>query len=96
MLRQQVLPLDSFQKWAVDFVSHFKPATTQTDNRYILVATDYCTKWVEAKALRDNMAASTVKFLYKYIWCRFGCPIKLISDQRSHFLNSAIHELTHH
>ena len=64
--------------------------------QYILVATDYCTKWVETKALRDNTATSMTKFLYEYIWCRFGCPIELINDQGSHFLNSVIYELTHH
>ena len=57
---------------------------------------DYCTKWVEEKALRDNTAASTMKFLYEQIWCRFGCPIELISDQGSHFLNTVSHELTNH
>ena len=55
---------------------------------------DYCTKWVEAKVLRDNTAASMAKFLYEQIWCRFGYPIELISDQGSHFLNTVIHELT--
>ena len=68
----------------------------RTSNKYILVATDYCTKWVEAKALWNNMATSTTKFLYEYIWCRFGCPIELISNQRMHFLNKVIYELTHH
>ena len=36
------------------------------------------------------------RFLYEHIWCRFGCPIEPISNQGSHFLNSVIHELTHH
>ena len=40
--------------------------------------------------------ASAAKFLYEYIWFRFGCPIELISDQGSHFLNTVIHELTNH
>ena len=56
------------------------------------MATDYCTKWVEAKPLRENTAIVTTKFLYEYIWCRFGCPIELISD----FLNSVVKELTQH
>jgi hypothetical protein len=81
MLHQPVLPLEPFQKWGLDFVGPFHPVAAQTGNRYILVATDYCTKWVEAKALRDNTAQSTAKFLYEYIWCRYGCPIELVSDQ---------------
>ena len=36
------------------------------------------------------------KFLYEHIWCHFGCPIELISNQGSHFLNMVIHDLTHH
>ena len=96
MPHQPVLPLDPFQKWGLDFVGPFTLAATRTGNRYILVATDYCTKWVEAKALRDNMAASTIKVLYENIWCRFGCPIKLISDQGGHFLNTMIHRLIVH
>ena len=57
---------------------------------------DYCTKWVEATALSDNTAASTAKFLYETIWCRFGCPIELISDQGRHFMNKVVRELTNH
>ena len=96
MLHQPVLPLDPFQKWGLDFIGPFTPVTAQTGNKYILVAMDYCTKWLEGKALRDNTATSMTKFLYEYIWCRFGCQIELISDHGSHFLNSVIYELTHH
>ena len=60
------------------------------------LAKDYCTKWVEAKALQNNTAASTTKFLYENIWCRFDCPIELISDQGRHFLNVVIYMLTNH
>ena len=60
------------------------------------MATDYCTKWVEAKALRDNTALSTAKFLYECIWCRYGCPIELVSDQGSHFINEVVKGLEQH
>jgi hypothetical protein len=96
MPHQPVLPLEPFQKWGLDFVGPFKPAAAQTCNLYILVTTHYCTEWVEGKALKDNTADSFAKFLYKYIWCHYGCPIELVSDQGMHFVNEVVHGLTQH
>ena len=96
MPHSPVLPLEPFPKWGLDFVGPFTPAAARTGNKYILVATDYCTEWVEAKALWDNTAASTANFLSKQIWCCFGCPIELVSDQGVHFLSRLIYDLTTH
>ena len=96
MPHQPVLLFEPFEKWGLDFVGPFTPVVTLIVNQYILVATDYCTKWVEAKALRDNTAASTAKIMYRHIWCRFGFQIELISDQRGHFLNEVMNGCTHH
>ena len=60
------------------------------------MATEYYTKWVEAKPALDNTAASMTKFLYEHIWCRFGYPIELIRNQGGYFLNEVIDGLTHH
>ena len=87
MSHQPILPLEPFQKWGLDFVGPFKPVAAWIGNRLLY-------KWVEAKALRDNTAMSTAKFVYEHIWCRFGCPIELVSDQGGHFLNHLIDELT--
>ncbi|GJY82518.1 reverse transcriptase domain-containing protein [Tanacetum coccineum] len=58
-------------------------------NRYILVAVDYVSKWVEAQALPTNDARVIVKFL-RQLFARFGVPKALISDRGTHFCNSQL------
>ncbi|GJX81424.1 reverse transcriptase domain-containing protein [Tanacetum coccineum] len=55
-------------------------------NTYILVAVDYLSKWVEAKALPTNDARVVCKFL-KSLFARFGAPRAIISDRGTHFCN---------
>ncbi|GJY85292.1 reverse transcriptase domain-containing protein [Tanacetum coccineum] len=55
-------------------------------NKYILVAVDYLSKWVEAKALPTNDARVVVKIL-KSLFARFGTPRAIISDRGTHFCN---------
>ena len=80
-----------FMKWGIDFVGPFKNMGKQ---KYLITATDYVTKWVEAKALTDNSAKKTTKFLYENIITRYGCPLELVSDQGTHFLNETMEALT--
>nr|GEX62830.1 reverse transcriptase domain-containing protein [Tanacetum cinerariifolium] len=49
-------------------------------NKYILVAVDYLSKWVEVKALPTNDARVVCKFL-KSLFARFGSPRAIISDR---------------
>nr|GEU82905.1 reverse transcriptase domain-containing protein [Tanacetum cinerariifolium] len=55
-------------------------------NRYLLVAIEYLSKWVEAKALPTNDARVVVKFL-KSLFARFRTPRAIISDRGTHFCN---------
>nr|GEY12383.1 reverse transcriptase domain-containing protein [Tanacetum cinerariifolium] len=55
-------------------------------NKYILVAVDYLSKWVEAKALPTNDARVVVKFL-KSLFSWFGTPKAIISDRGTHLCN---------
>ena len=75
----------AFSKWGIDFVKPIKPSAKNTHAQYIIVATDYLTKWVEAKAMVKNDARTTTKFLYKYVFRRYGLPIEIVSDQGGHF-----------
>ena len=81
----------AFAKWGIDFVGPINPPAYQTQAQYIIVATDYLTKWVEAKATPKNDARTTACFLYEYVFTRYGLPIEIISDRGTHFINEVIH-----
>nr|GEY24137.1 reverse transcriptase domain-containing protein [Tanacetum cinerariifolium] len=72
-----------FDVWGKDFMG---PFLSSNGNKYILVAVDYLSKWVEAKALLINDARVIVKFL-KSLFSRFGTPMAIISDRGTHFCN---------
>ncbi|GJS73920.1 reverse transcriptase domain-containing protein [Tanacetum coccineum] len=72
-----------FDVWGIDFMG---PFPSSHGNKYILVAVDYLSKWVEAKALPTNDARVVVKFL-KSLFARFGTPRAIISDRGTYFCN---------
>ncbi|GJS26361.1 reverse transcriptase domain-containing protein [Tanacetum coccineum] len=72
-----------FDVWGIDFMGPF-PSSRR--NKYILVAIDYLSKWVKAKALPTNGARVVCKFL-KSLFARFGAPRAIISDRGTHFCN---------
>nr|GEX08368.1 hypothetical protein [Tanacetum cinerariifolium] len=66
-----------FDVWGIDFMG---PFPSSKGNKYILVAVDYLSKWVEAKELPPNDARVVVKLL-KSLFSRFGTPKAIISDR---------------
>nr|GEZ88017.1 reverse transcriptase domain-containing protein [Tanacetum cinerariifolium] len=72
-----------FDVWGIYFMG---PFPSSRGNKYILVAVNYLSKWVEAKALPTNDARVVVKFL-KSLFARFGTPRAIISDRGTHFCN---------
>ncbi|GJW15815.1 reverse transcriptase domain-containing protein, partial [Tanacetum coccineum] len=75
-----------FDVWGLDFMG---PFLQSRGNKYILVAIDYVSKWVEAQALHTNDTRVVVKFL-RSLFARFGVPKALISDRGTYFCNSQL------
>nr|GEU49111.1 RNA-directed DNA polymerase homolog [Tanacetum cinerariifolium] len=62
------------------------PFPSPNENKYILVAIDYVSKWVKAQAFPTSDARNILNFL-KRLFARFGIPKALISDRGTHFCN---------
>ena len=74
-------PLSSpwpFTQWGLDIVDPFPKAAG--NKRYLLVGTNYFTKWVETEPLANIRDVDAKKFIWKNIVTRFGVPHSLISN----------------
>ncbi|GJT58189.1 reverse transcriptase domain-containing protein [Tanacetum coccineum] len=83
MPQNSIQVCEIFDVWGIDFMG---PFPSSRGNKYILVAVNYLSKWVEAKALPTNDARVVCKFL-KSLFARFGAPRAIISDRGTHFCN---------
>ena len=68
----------------MDFIGEINPHSSG-QHRWILVATDYFTKWIEAIPTRKVDHNVVMKFLTENIFSRFGFPHKLITDNVAAF-----------
>ena len=78
------LPLVSFEKWGIDYVGPVH-SNSSRGMAYIVVATEYLTKWAEVKVVKTNTAVHAATFMYENFISRFGFPKVLVSDRGSHF-----------
>ncbi|GKF04927.1 reverse transcriptase domain-containing protein [Tanacetum coccineum] len=83
MPQNPIQNVEIFDVWGIGFIG---PFPSSRGNRYILVAVDYMSKWVEAKALHTNDARVVCRFL-KQLFSRFGTPRAIISDRGTYFCN---------
>ena len=90
MPQNPILYCEIFYVWGMDFMGPFPSSFGFV---YILLAVDYVSKWVEAKATYTNDSKVVVGFLKSNIFSRFGIPRAIISDQGTHFCNRTVEAL---
>ena len=66
---------------------------TPRGNRFVLVVTDYFTKWTESYAIPNQEAVTVAEKLVGEFVCRFGVPRELPSDQGTNFESKVMAEL---
>ena len=84
------MEVEIFDVWGIDFMG---PFSSSYGNKYILVAVDYVSKWVEAIASPTNDAKVVLKLFKTIVFRRFGVPKVVISDGGKHFINKVFENL---
>ncbi|CAN6542580.1 unnamed protein product [Malus baccata var. baccata] len=84
------IPLNSvvkpwpFKGWAMNFIGKW--------HTFVIVATDYFTKWVEASAVKTRTSAAVKKFIETKILHRFGVPETIVTDRGLSFISKEVEE----
>jgi hypothetical protein len=77
-LTQLIQPTWPLQRWGLDLLGPLPPA--QDNLRYVVVAVEYFSKWIEAKSLATITSVTVQKFFWQNIVCRFGVPKAITVD----------------
>ncbi|GJZ92526.1 reverse transcriptase domain-containing protein [Tanacetum coccineum] len=84
--QQNLTPITSpwpFYKWGIDIAGPFPEGPGKV--KFLIVAIDYFTKWIEAKAVATITGNQVKKFVWDNIVCIFGLPGEIISDNGKQF-----------
>lgn len=76
-------PTTPFQQVGMDLLGPFPKSNAH--NRWIIIATDYLTRYAESKALPSGTTAEIAAFFIQSIVLRHGAPKVLITDRGSAF-----------
>jgi len=75
---QPQVALEPFNKWGVDFIGPIDPPSGQ--RKYIIVCSNYLTKWVETKVVKAVTKDKVVEFLRENNFYKFGYPREIVPD----------------
>jgi len=78
--------------WGIDVIGAIEPKASN-GHRFILVAIDYFTKWVEAASYTNVTRKVVAKFIKKELICRYGIPDRIITDNATNLNNQMMTEL---
>ena len=88
---QSMLAGYPMQTVAVDIVGPFPSG--ESGNTYVLVASDYFSRWVEAYGIPNQEAVTVAKKLVDELFCRFSIPEQIHSDQGRQFESNLVQEI---
>ena len=69
--------------WGTDVVGPIEPRSS-LGHRFILVATDYFSRWAEAILLKEVKTENVIKFFKDHVLYKFGTPRRIISTMGGH------------
>ena len=72
-----ILEVELFDVWGIDFMGLLP---SSCENKYILLAVNYVSKWVEGIPTVTYDAKVVLKFLRKRIFSRFGTPRVIVRN----------------
>lgn len=81
-----------FSIWGMDAIGMIHPKASNR-HRFILVAIDYFTKWVEAASFANLTKAQVTRFVRQNIVCRYGLPQSIITDNARNLNNDMMDSL---
>ena len=77
-------------QWGIDLIGPFPKGKGQV--KFVIIAIDYLTKWVEAEPLATITEKRTTDFIKKNIICRYGVPYIIITNYGRQFNNNNFRE----
>ncbi|XP_019192761.1 PREDICTED: uncharacterized protein LOC109187068 [Ipomoea nil] len=80
---QPVSTAITFARWGVDIVRPFPQLSGR--RRFIIVAINYFSKWIEAEPLATITSQQCAQFLWRNVISRFGVPVQLVTDNGRQF-----------
>jgi hypothetical protein len=75
-----------FRGWRIDIIGQIYPLSSK-GHKFVVVATNYFTKWVEAVPLKMVMSQNMIDFVQEHIIYQFGIPRTITTDQGAMFIS---------